>query len=326
MELLDFPEEILMEIMSKLDQKDRHLKAALVCKRFLHLTRSPQLQKCVKYQVKYGGNFSPNKLQSLLVMLRDNKKIKKLILTSYEDVFKILKVVAPHGSLRHLELLMDVAFPMQENQEEWKKVFSQICTRLTSFRGFPMIREAFEDFEAFAPLVNAKYLTTLKLIRLLPRSETFRQMADNYTCLQNVEFDAGIDDWSETSDVTYFLDKQKETLTSLVIRARLNPIDPIDPLPAIYKCQKLKKLHLCADWVKLNLNGLGCLSNLKCLCLHGITNSNLGHIIETANFQHLKEIEFIYAHLLSDNDVSQISRAYGQQVYIKISLIKIENL
>jgi hypothetical protein len=50
MELLDFPEEILMEILSKLDQRNNHLTAALVCKRFLQLTRSPQLLKCVKYQ------------------------------------------------------------------------------------------------------------------------------------------------------------------------------------------------------------------------------------------------------------------------------------
>jgi hypothetical protein len=136
MEFLDFPEEILMEIMSKLDQKDRHLTAALVCKRFLHLTRSPQLQKCVKYQDYYEVELSQEtrKLQSLLVMLRDNKNIEKVILTTW-NVLKILKVVAPHGSLRHLELNIGIMIPMN-NREEWKQVFSQICTRLTSFRGW----------------------------------------------------------------------------------------------------------------------------------------------------------------------------------------------
>jgi hypothetical protein len=144
-------------------------------------------------------------------------------------------------------------------------------------------------------------------------------MADNYTCLQNVEFIVEIDDWSENSDVTYFLDKQKETLTSLVIQSRYQygQYHLIDPMPAISKCQNLKKLHLCNSG-KMNLNGLGCLSNLKYLFLDSITNSDLGHIIETANFQHLKEIKFQYTQNLSNNDVSQISRAYGQQVYIKI--------
>jgi hypothetical protein len=135
-----------------------------------------------------------------------------LILTTNWNVLKILKVVAPHGSLRHLELNIGIIIPMNI-QEEWKEVFSQICTRLSYFGGWTDIDRP--DFEAFAPLVNAKYLTTLKL-RYLPTSETFRQMADNYTCLQNVDF-SNIDDWSENSDVTYFLDKQKETLTSLVI-------------------------------------------------------------------------------------------------------------
>jgi hypothetical protein len=64
----------------------------------------------------------------------------------------------------------------------------------------------------------------------------------------------------------------------------------------------------------MKLNGFGSLSNLRYLYLEGITNSHLGHIIETANFQHLNEIEFRYTRNLSDNDVSQIARTYGHQV------------
>jgi hypothetical protein len=77
---VDVPEEIL----KKLDQKDRHLTTALVCKRFCELTRSPQLNKCVKYVCDYDREFShfgpDNKIQSLLVMLGNNKHLKKLIL------------------------------------------------------------------------------------------------------------------------------------------------------------------------------------------------------------------------------------------------------
>jgi hypothetical protein len=108
MELFDFPEEILMEILSKLDQRTIHLTAAFVCKRFLQLTRIPQLLKCVKYQEDddYPRKFSANRFQSLLVMLRDNKLLDKLILNSGREALEILKVVAPHGSLRHLEFHM----------------------------------------------------------------------------------------------------------------------------------------------------------------------------------------------------------------------------
>jgi hypothetical protein len=97
-------------------------------------------------------------------------------------------------------------------QEEWKKVLSQICTKLASFC-LQSNNAGYLDF--LDPLVNAKYLTTLKLGRL-PTPETFRQMADNYTCLQNVEFLYDVD-CSENSDVAYFLEKQKDTLTSLSI-------------------------------------------------------------------------------------------------------------
>jgi hypothetical protein len=107
MELLDFPEEILLEICSNLDQKTVKLTAALVCKRFLQLTRSPQLSKCVYYlshlptgvdidHQPTGVDLSGNKFQSLLVMLRDNKHLKKLKLHGDLNVLEILKVVAPH--------------------------------------------------------------------------------------------------------------------------------------------------------------------------------------------------------------------------------------
>jgi hypothetical protein len=307
MELLDFPGEILMEIMSKLDQKNRHLTAALVCKRFLQLTRSPQLNKCVIFQV-YGDY---EHIQSLLDMLRDNKHLENLILesdTRYSklNILKILKVVAQHDSLRHLELPINVDIPWN-NQQEWKKVFSQICTRLTSFKSS---RNWMGD-DIFAPLVKAKFLTTLKVGSF--SSETFRKMADNYTCLQNLTClqtpDSYLNNFelSPNSDVAYLLKKQSETLTSLKIFTRTR-----DPIPAISKCRNLKKLDLFSYAPDLNLESLGSLSNLRNVYL-SVKNSDLGHIIEAANFQHLNEIGF-KASNLTDKDISQISRTYGQQL------------
>jgi hypothetical protein len=313
MELLEFPAEILIEIFSYLRQKDCHLKAALVCKRFLHLTRSPQLLKCVYYRSR--GLISKN-IQSLLDMLRDNKHIEKLILKETifqnDDILEILKVVAPHGSLRHLDLGLSMFNDLsisENNQEEWEEVFSQICAKLTSFESDLMTIG--DDFDCYAPLANAKYLTTLKLVNL-PSSETIREMADNYTCLQNIEFFDGDVDCSENSDVAYFLEKQSETLTSLMIET-----STVAPLIAISKCQHLKKLHLCSTTFKIDviLNGLEGLSNLRYLFLQCIT-SDLGHAIATANLQHLNEIHLNLDENLTDNDISQIARTYGKQVYL----------
>jgi hypothetical protein len=64
----------------------------------------------------------------------------------------------------------------------------------------------------------------------------------------------------------------------------------------------------------MNLNALGSLSNLKSLCLENIVNSDLGNSIEAAKFQHLNEIRFSDACNLSDNDIGQIAKTYGQQV------------
>jgi hypothetical protein len=309
MELLDFPEEILTEILSKLDQKNLHLTGALVCKRFLQLTRSPQLLKCVEYFDDYG-DVSANKFQSLLVMLRCNKRLEKLVLVRLEnwDVLAILKVVAPHGSLRHLEFCIDMesVWPV-EDQDEWNEAFPQICATLTTLDCYCYVEED-NGFDCLAPLVNAKNMTTLKLEKLIT-SDTFRQMADNYTCLQNVDlYDF---DCSENSDVAYFLEKQSKTLTSLNISTPTK-----NPLPAIFKCRNLKKLWLSYFLFScdLNLNDLGSLSNLKSLCLRNIINSDLGNVIEAAKLQHLTEIELIFAFNLSDNDVSQIAQTYGQQV------------
>jgi hypothetical protein len=193
-----------------------------------------------------------------------------------------------------------------DNETEWKKVFSQICAKLTVFKSTWMIRNDY-----LAPLVNAKYLSTLKLERL-PTSERLRQMADNYTCLQNVEFyDLGPVDCSENSDVAYFLKKQSKTLTSFTAETW-----SMDALVAVSKCRNLKKLNLKLHYGCLtDLNNLASLSNLRYLCLRAFTNSDLGLYIETANFQHLNEIELRHAWGLSDNDVSKISRTYGQQVF-----------
>jgi hypothetical protein len=202
---------------------------------------------------------------------------------------------------------------MDINETEWKKVFSQICAKLTAFKSTWMIRN--DDYDYLAPLVNAKYLTTLKLGRL-PTSEQFRQMADSYTCLQNVEFfnsgsiDSDSIDCSENSDVAYFLEKQSLTLTSLAIW----PHGHRDALKAISKCRNLKRLNLKFHGCRTDLNSFGSLYNLRYLCLEGSNIRHLGHYIETANFRHLNEIELIFAWELSDNDVSNISRTYGQQV------------
>jgi hypothetical protein len=68
-------------------------------------------------------------------MLRSNKHLEKLILDCHYNVLEILKVVAPHNSLRHLEfaigmpgICMSVKY-----QAEWNEVFSRICAKLTTF-------------------------------------------------------------------------------------------------------------------------------------------------------------------------------------------------
>jgi hypothetical protein len=278
MEILDFPEEILMEIFSKLAQRHRHLTAALVCKRFLQLTRSPQLLKCVNYNDT--GNFdstkkSDNKVQSLLVMLRANRHLKKLTLKLVgqglpcQYLMDILNAVKPHGSLRHLKLNI---IPLDEDEEEWNQVFSQICLKLTSLSfNVSVPSNYFEEYLVFdylAPLVNAKYLTTLKLDSF-PSYEIFRQMADNYTCLQNVDFNQV--DCSENSDVVYFLERQCETITNLQVRGTTSS----NPPNVIPKCRNMKRLVFRVGYA--DLNGLKALSKLKYVSLVEMTNSDVGH-------------------------------------------------
>jgi hypothetical protein len=77
-------------------------------------------------------------------MLRNIKHLKKLILEFCYDIstkelistfLKILKVVAPHGRLRHLEFFMgfkEMPVPV-DDQKEWTEVFSQICAKLIAF-------------------------------------------------------------------------------------------------------------------------------------------------------------------------------------------------
>jgi hypothetical protein len=314
MDLLDFPDEILLEILSNLDQLTVHSTAALVCKTFLQLTRSSQMLKCVKVK-----NKTANQVQSLLVMLRDNKHLKKLILKEWRglECLKILKVVAPHGNLRHLEFHYAVYFRV-EHRDELKEVLSQICAKLTTFKfiniNLPDVASwtcgTYTDNGFFDPLVNAKNLTTLTLARL-PRSETLRQMAENYTCLQYLDLTSlrvNVD-CSENSDLASCLEKQRQTMTSLKITTCTQ-----NPLPAISKCQNLRKLELQYFLGNINLDRLGSLSNLKSLHLGGATNSDLGNSIAIAEFQHLNEIELNYINHLSDNDVCQIAQTYGHQV------------
>jgi hypothetical protein len=138
MELLDFPEEILTKILSYLDQRHLHLREALVCKRFLRLTKSPQLIKCVNYLSPYEDLNGISNMESLMVMLRNNKHLEKLTLERclHRDMLEILKVVVPHGTLRHLELNMEI---IDDNDiEEWRDVFSQIFAKLTTFHLYSM--------------------------------------------------------------------------------------------------------------------------------------------------------------------------------------------
>jgi hypothetical protein len=96
MELQYFPEEILTKILSYLEQKILHLKVALVCKRFLGLTRSSQLFKCVKF-VNWSDDPSSKK-DSLIDMIGRNKNLESFIYWSPEHcVLDILKVVAKNG-------------------------------------------------------------------------------------------------------------------------------------------------------------------------------------------------------------------------------------
>jgi hypothetical protein len=309
MDLLDFPDEILLEILSKLDQETVHSTVALVCKKFHQLTKSSQLLECVKVNLK-----TANQLQSLLDMLRDNKHLKKLIFEEWRglECLEILKVVAPHSNLRHLEFHGDgqTNHGVTDIQEECKEVLSQIYAKLTTFK----LNDVFWDGSLLDDvfldqLVNAKNLTTLTLPRL-PRSETLRQMAENYTCLQYVDLTpmCGNVDCSENSDWAYFLEKQCQTLTSLKIFTFTK-----NPMPAIFKCQNLRKLELQCD-SNLALDSLGSLSNLKSLHLYEAPNNDLGKSIAIAEFQHLNEIGFNCTINLSDNDVCQIAQTYGLQV------------
>jgi hypothetical protein len=300
MELLDFPVEILLKILSKLDQKTVHSSVALVSKKFLQLTRSPQLLKCVEY----NKSNSKSKVQSLLDMLRENNHIEKLILDChFWNVLEVLKVVAPHGSLRHLKINNAIRLPV-EDQEDWKEVFSSICEKLTTFSH--IIRDSMipDDIDVLAPLANASMLESLELDG---KPNAFRQMADNYTCLQNLKIYDDVD-CEENSDMAYFLEKQSQTLTCLSIRTNTE-----NPLPAISKCQNLTRLTLKSVAV-VNLDSLGSLSNLKSLCLGQLRNCDLGKMMEAAKFQHLTEIKLFDILNLSNNDVSQIAKTYGQQV------------
>jgi hypothetical protein len=210
----------------------------------------------------------------------------------------------PPGRVKTNKQTYGMEWPVPE--EIWKEVFSQICAKLTYIVYFGI---AEPPFDYLAPLENAKKLSWLKIQRALLTSETVRQMADNYTCLQSVDLHDV--DCSKNSAMEYFLEKQSHTLTSLKITT-----DDKNPLPAISKCRNLKKLDLFLSrkYPLTNLDRLGSLSMLKCLRLQNIGNNDLGNCIATAKFQDLTEINFRFAYSLSDEDVSQIAQTYGEQV------------
>jgi hypothetical protein len=77
MRLEKLPEVILSEILSYLTQKELHCNVALVCKRFLQLSRSPKVFKSVFY---YGRNDGSASFQSLMDTLCNNIHLEELIL------------------------------------------------------------------------------------------------------------------------------------------------------------------------------------------------------------------------------------------------------
>jgi hypothetical protein len=310
MMLEDFSNEVLTEIFSYLGQKDLLLSVALVCKTFREFTKSYQLMpKFVNYQPKSYLHLLNS---SLMDMLRINPRVEKLVLNKNPGswVLKVLKIVAPHGNLRHLEL--QSVCVNGSDQEDWQEALTHICPKLKVLNIGQLWTTETHSYDCLAPIVNATYLKTLTL-GSVPTSETFRQMANYYTCLQNVLFDDMFYvDCSECSDLAYFLDKQSETLTSLTISTWSK-----EAMIAISKCQNLKKLHLksrIGNIPIIHMNGLGRLSNLRCLSLTSIKTIDLGNIIEDGKFAHLNEIEFSDMPGLSISDVSQIARTYGQQV------------
>jgi hypothetical protein len=310
--------EVLTQIFSHLDQNDLVFCVALVCKRFHEVTKSSQLLKCVRYTSR--NKQTDGKIKSLLDMLRIHTHLEKLVFANLEysrSVLKIIQILGrPHSNLRHLELFGNLECMSHQEWQDWQEAWSYICPKLKVLKFGWLVLDWFytsdiDDYDYLAPLVNAKYLTTLQLTKI-PTSTTLRQMADNYICLRSLACLDCFKDSLENSGMAYFLDKQSETLTSLKISTATEK-----PLIAISKCQKLEKLclaSLCMSWQDIDMNGLGSLSNLRYLSLKGMKNVDLGDIIKAAKFPHLNEIEFKDMDGLSDNDVSQIARTYGQQV------------
>jgi hypothetical protein len=306
--LEDCSNEVLTDILSFLSQKDLLLSVALVSKRFRDLTKSRQLSKRVVFY-----NFTKKteqQINSFMDMLSTNKHLEKLVLNCSGILgTKIVQIVSQHGYLRHLVLTQGKI--IENDQEDWQEALSKICPKLKvldiSYLSYPQY--------CLAPLVNAKWLTTLKLSRL-PTSATFRQMADNCVCLQTLHLH-GLIDCSENSDMAYFLDKQSKTLTSLTISTNTEK-----PLIAISKCQNLMNLDLKVDrFIIIDMTGLGYLSKLRCLSLGCMDNIDLGHCIKAAQLPHLNEIKFYYVDRLDDNAVCLIAQTYGQQVTGKITTI-----
>jgi hypothetical protein len=94
--------EVLTAIFSYLDQEDVSLRVALVCKRFHLVTKSYQLlPKSVEFQCLT----TIGKLYSFMSMISINPRLEKLVLKNQGySVNKILRMVAPNGTLGHLEV------------------------------------------------------------------------------------------------------------------------------------------------------------------------------------------------------------------------------
>jgi hypothetical protein len=183
-ELLDLPTEVLTEICLYLTQKDLHKSMALVSKSFLQLTKSAQLLKCVDINMKpcyysKGTRKKKSKFRSILAMLRNNKHLQRLhfqgpiLHPEHTDILEILKVVAPRGSLRHLELCNVDDRDSVKTRAGKSKVLSQIFANLTTYVLSGNYSGRYDMDDYLDPLVNAKNLTTLRL-DTMPTSKTLR--------------------------------------------------------------------------------------------------------------------------------------------------------
>jgi hypothetical protein len=86
----NFPNEVLTEIFSYLDQKDVFLSVALVCKSFCQATKNPR-----RVRIHQATKFTKGQNDSLMELLRVNTLQENLVLHSGAgcDIMKILQIL-----------------------------------------------------------------------------------------------------------------------------------------------------------------------------------------------------------------------------------------